>query len=214
MRTPPAPKPHSKARLPLRLVALAAPLLVACAPPMGFRPAMPMLPGQHNEVGAGVSLGGELFPHEGRTHEIGLGGAVGGGGQAWFYHQFARFFDLGGIAWASTYNQAGAGLSLRFRIVNTEPFVLGFEVTGGIAFAEGAFPLAARLSDRVWLYMAPGAGIVAGGNAVAALPVARIPLGLSIRVSDHWLLMAEAQPQIFFFTQTIVTGGFGFAYRF
>jgi hypothetical protein len=156
-------------------------VLWACAPPASFPPPVPMAAGQRNEVGAAVSLGAGT----GTTLPIGEYTAVQSPGvQLWYYHQFARRFDLGAVGFLDYSTLPGLGAMLRYRFVNGQTFTMGGQASIGWMWADVGLPMAWKLNDRVSLYSSPSFGF-------RAFATARLPVGLSVQLSDRFVLSGE-----------------------
>lgn len=161
------------------MLALVALLLVGCAPPATFRPAPPLLEDRAVELGAG---GAAISPRP-YVQE-----PWRGAGQIWAAGPISGVFDLGAVV-AFDLDGFAAGGSLRAHLVTHDRFALAVDLELGWAWAALAFPVAFRLFDESWVYVAPR---VANWGASPSLGV---PFGLSVRVRDGFFVRAEAQWQ-------------------
>lgn len=189
--------------------------LWACAPAAMLRPPVPM-PDAQNELGVGGVYNAPIATTEVEDPRATGGGlGLGPAGQVWYARHFSDRFSLGGVVFGGLAAGVGGGVQARIMAVTGEKFRLGIDAEGGFLWGAVGVPVGVRLSDRVWAYAAPGVGY-------RAAQLARLPVGLSIRVGDHVLLTPEvsvgygtASPDLGAgWTGLQVYGAFGSSFRF
>ena len=159
------------------LSALALFLLGSCSPIANLRPASGLMPGKKLEVGAGAAA---LRPRPYVTEDWEEAG------QVWVTGNTSSLITLSAIG-AFDSDAVAAGGALRVNLVRESRVAFGVEGELGYAWAALSLPVALRLFDESFIYSAPRLGTWSSD------PIFGVPLGLSLRVYEGFLLRAEAQ---------------------
>ncbi len=151
-------------------------LVAGCSPIANLRPASGLMPGKKLEAGAGAAaLGPRPFVDEDWEFS----------GQFWVTGNASPKLTLSAIG-AFDSDAFAAGGAARVNLVRTRLVAGGVEGEAGYAWAGVSTPFALRLFDESFLYTAPRIGTWSTGL------IASVPLGLSLRIVDGFLLRAEA----------------------
>lgn len=153
-------------------------LLSACAPVADFRPPSALVRDDRTfEAGAGVvHVSPRPYVQE-EGHNT---------GQAWFTGRPTKWLLLSGIAGADAHSVLGGGAALA-RFLRTDRFVAAGSVEAGFAWGAASLSGGARLFDDTWVYTAPRF------FNWGMYPAVGIPVGVSARIVDGFILRAEGQ---------------------
>lgn len=160
-----------------RLALLTATALAGCAPAASFRPPIGMMEDRSLEIGAGgVAVAPRPYVQE----------SWHGSGQAWVSGPVLDWLQLSGVL-AVDADAVLGGAAAQARYVDADRLAAAVEVELGWAWGAIALPAAVRLFDETWIYVSPRIGNY--GDEITP----GIPLGVSVRVWDGWMLRAEGQ---------------------
>lgn len=157
-------------------------LLLACAPAATLAPPVPLADGQVAEIGGSIT-GGGLVPDSDTGCAL-VAGCAGASGQIYATYTWRERVDLGLMAFGGNTSLFGGGVYGRFWYIDNPRFRLGGELQAGLFWAAAGVPIAGQLHPRVWMYSNPTLGI-------RYLSLFRVPLGVSVQVTDHLLVSAE-----------------------
>ncbi len=134
--------------------------LWACAPATTVRPNVPLQANSNMAVGAGASANRILRAPTSSSSGF-LDFCTTGtcpAGHIWTYWQLSESFGLSAIAFAGQGTLLGAGLSLRYLLVDDGPLRISADLEGGFLWIGAALPISYRLSDDVAVYTNPSVG--------------------------------------------------------
>lgn len=158
-----------------RVGILAVTLALGCAPVQSFRPADGLMEGKTSEIGMGGAVIGPRPYVDERAHGV---------GQLWISKQVHKRVMLTGMG-AFDVAAAALGGGLRLDVVKTRRVAASVE--GELGFAWGALvvPASIRLVGSARLYTGPRLG-TRGVNWAVDLPV-----GISMPLTGSWVVRAE-----------------------
>jgi hypothetical protein len=151
--------------------------LGACSPIANLRPASGLMPGKKLEVGAGAAV---LSPRPFVTEDW------ESAGQVWVSGNTSPLISASAIG-AFDSDAVAAGGALRVNLVRKSRVAFGVEGELGCAWAALSLPVALRVFDQSFLYSAPRLATWSSD------PIFGVPLGLSLRVYEGFVLRGEAQ---------------------
>jgi hypothetical protein len=152
-------------------------VIVGCSPIANLRPASGLMPGKKLELGGGVAaLGPRPFVSEDWESS----------GQIWVTGNASPKITLSGITAFDT-DALAAGAALRLNALSEDRVAGGIEGELGYAWAAVSRPFALRVFDQSFVYTAPRLGTWSTG------PIFGMPLGVSLRVYEGFMIRAEAQ---------------------
>lgn len=157
----------------LAVVTLA--LATACAPVQSFRPADGMLEGKTTEIGAGGAVIGPRPYVEERAQGV---------GQLWISKKVKKRLTLTGIG-AFDLAAVALGGGLRVDVVRTTRLAAGVEGELGFAWGALTLPASMRIVGQARVYTGPRLG--SRGLAWAV----DVPIGLSVPLDRSWVVRAE-----------------------
>jgi hypothetical protein len=146
--------------------------LWACAPMVGLPAPVPLTGDLRDEVGAA--------PMVVAAHSVADPPKLDAfwGGQAWYLRKLGRDGDVAFQVSGGNAELVSASALFRGRFVTRDRFAFGVQGGLGWLYADAGLFVAGGLSDRVWLYAMPQAGL----RGIAPF---RLPVGARLALTDQ-----------------------------